>query len=360
VSTPAADASGVGSDPTPEQSNPFRLCRKPLLSLDTNYLSNLARARLGEGLAGHVLEAWRELLAALVEGVWEDRLVCPAFNVQVEELAMDDRISGPAWTVLRSLSLGLAFYSLDGIVARQVGHVAAGFLGCEASDGPAWRTALQEDPDVPAVELSRRARGRGFPFPLSDRQEVERRRHAQGGFGLCGDLPASVREAILCGSATDGRLAFAQLIIGRRMRDAFTSQGVTGAPWPLDGGTAEWSGLVARLRQVGMGLRDFISFLESPWPAHVPFVDLYCSLARASALEGAAGRPDRASDEADRCIVSALLPYCALVTTDRFVKHVVTTELHLDMRYGCQVFSGRVEDVQLLAELVKALPVVTT
>ncbi|HHE41768.1 MAG TPA: hypothetical protein ENL12_03895 [Dehalococcoidia bacterium] len=335
----------------------LRVCRKPVLSLDTSYLSNLARARHGEGLPLHVLEAWTELLHALTEAVWDDRLVCPAFNVQVEEVEMDDRIAGPAWVVLRSLSLGLAFHTLDGIVARQVEDVARRFLQLPSADEPPWRRVVQSDPDLPATEMSRQACLTGPFLAFNDRNSVQR--HRQGEYkGIRESLPAPVLDTVLHGTPVESRLAFARLVVGRRLRDALLGSSATLARWSLADPVGEWIDLASRLRAAGMGTRELLEFLASPWLAHVPYVDLYCALARAAAHVGATGRPGQPSDEADRCIVSALFPYCSLMTTDRFVKHLVTTELHLDAQYGCQVFSGKMEDVRLLTDVVRSLPAV--
>jgi len=338
------------------ESDPARFSRKPMLLLDTNYLSNLARVRLEACLSPRVMDAWKGLLDALVQAVWDDRLACPGFNVQVEELEMDDRIAGPALVVLRSLSLGLAFRTLDGIVARQVEDVALRWLQRPPVEGPPWRQVMQDDPDTPAIELSRRMRTRPFPFALSDQPTVGGRREAAGRGGTCNGLAGPMLDLVLRGSATESRLAFARFVIGRRLRDALAGGSVPVSSWPIDTRFNEWTDMASRLRSAGMTLHECMAFLDSPWPAHVPYVDLYCTLARAAALETSAGRPDQTSDEADRCIVAALLPYCGLVTTDRFVKHLVTTGLRLDARYGCQVFSGRVEDVKLLTGVVDALP----
>ncbi len=328
---------------------------KPVLSLDTNYLSNLARARKGEGLPSHVLDVWQDLLDVLTDAVWDDRLICPGFNIQVEELEMDDRIAAPAWVVMRSLSLGLAFHTFDGIVARQVEDVARRFMQKPPVEEPAWKRVMQEDPDLPAAEMSLRSSAKGVTLGFSDRNTVEKRRQGKT-IGVGDVLTDSVLDAILHGNGTKSRLAFARLVIGQRLRDALAGGHVSPGAWCVPARTDEWTELASRLQAAGMGLRELVEFLGSPWLAHVPFVDLYCSLARAAAQEATTGRPDQPSDEADRHIVATLLPYCSFLTTDRFVKHLATVVLGLDSQYGCKVFSGRLEDVRLLAEVVRALP----
>ncbi|MFW6056144.1 MAG: hypothetical protein ACOC9B_02375, partial [Chloroflexota bacterium] len=199
---------------------------KPVLSLDTNYLSNLARARKGEGLPVHVLDVWKDLWNALTDAVWDDRLICPGFNIQVEELQMDDRIAAPGWVVMRSLSLGLAFHTFDGIVARQVEDVARRFMQKHPVEGPAWKRAMQEDPDLPATEMSLRSSAKGVILGFSDRNTVENRRQQGRAISVGGFLTDSVLEAILHGSATESRLAFARLVIGQRLRDVIVGSHV--------------------------------------------------------------------------------------------------------------------------------------
>ncbi|MFW6056262.1 MAG: hypothetical protein ACOC9B_03005, partial [Chloroflexota bacterium] len=212
-----------------------------------------------------------------------------------------------------------------------------------------------EDPDLPATEMSLRSSAKGVTLGFSDRNTVKKRRQSKAA-GMGDVLTDSVLDVILYGNATESRLAFARLVIGQRLRNALVGSHVSPGAWCVPDRTDEWTELASRLQSAGMGLREMVEFLSSPWLAHVPFVDLYCSLARAAAQEGATGRPDQPSDEADRCIVSALLPYCSFVTTDRFVKHLATVVLGLDAQYGCKVFSGRIEDVRLLADGVRALP----
>ena len=331
---------------------------KPVLSLDTNYLSNLARARKDEGLPSHVLDVWKDLLDALIDAVWDDRLICPGFNIQVEELEMDDRIAASAWVVMRSLSLGLAFHTFDGIVARQVEDVVRKFMQQPPVEEPAWKRVMQEDPDLPAAEMSLRSSAKGVTLGFSDRNTVQKRRQGKT-IGVGDVITDSGLDVILQGSASESRLAFGRLVIGQRLMDTLVGSQLSPGAWCVPARTDEWSEMVSRLQSVGMGFRELIEFLQSPWLAHIPFVDLYCSVARAAAHQGTTGRPDEPGDEADRCIVSTLLPYCSLLTTDRFVKHLITTELDLAAQYGCQVFSGKVEDVRLLTEVIRMLPAVT-
>ncbi len=343
------------SEASNEVSRQVNVTGKSVLSLDTNYLSNLARARKGEGLPAHVLDVWKDLLDALTDAVWDDRLICPGFNIQVEELQMDDRIAAPGWVVMRSLSLGLAFHTFEGIVARQVEDVARRFMQKPPVEEPAWKRVLQEDPGLPATGMSLRSSAKGVTLGFSDRNTVEKRRQGKA-IGVGDYLTDSVLDAILHGNATESRLAFARLVIGQRLRDALVGRHVSSGTWCVPARTDEWTELACRLQAAGMGLREMFEFLNSPWPAHVPFVDLYCSLARAAAQEGMTGRPDQPSDEADRHIVATLLPYCGFLTTDRFVKHLATVVLGLDAKYGCKVFSGRIDDVRSLAEVIRALP----
>jgi hypothetical protein len=65
-------------------------------------------------------------------------------------------------------------------------------------------------------------------------------------------------------------------------------------------------------------------------------------------------REARASDAADLDALACALEHCALVTCDAFMADVVRRG-RLDLRYGCEVFSGRRRDVLRLRETLLRL-----
>jgi hypothetical protein len=68
--------------------------------------------------------------------------------------------------------------------------------------------------------------------------------------------------------------------------------------------------------------------------------------------------PDRRaqySDAADLEALATALRECDLVTCDAFMADVVR-RARLDVRHGCELFTGRRDDVRRLCELLVALP----
>jgi predicted nucleic acid-binding protein len=65
-------------------------------------------------------------------------------------------------------------------------------------------------------------------------------------------------------------------------------------------------------------------------------------------------RPPRASDVVDLRALAAVLPRCRLVTCDSFMADVVRRTA-LDVRYHCELYSGRRADVDRLRRRLEAL-----
>jgi hypothetical protein len=65
-------------------------------------------------------------------------------------------------------------------------------------------------------------------------------------------------------------------------------------------------------------------------------------------------RRPRASDGADLDALASALEHCSLVTCDAFMADVLR-RARLDLRYGCELFSGRRRDVLRLRDTLLAL-----
>ena len=337
-----------------------RFSRKAVVCLDTNYLSNLAKARSGLSLSAEAVPFWQELFSALEDGVWRDRIVCPGFDVQIEEAEFDDRIALPVWIVMRALSLGLQFRSHDSLIVRQIEDAAYRFLGLELPARLPWEDMLQDDPDLPATELSRRARERPFMPPLHSPDVVARRRAEKerraswlesavedGNRGLAGRPAESVK-----------RLLLARWLVRDAFWDLFETARADRLPQDPERWQAvqEYAGLIGRLEESGLQRARMPEFLASKELQDIPYVDIYCHVTLAAARNAGEARPPRGSDDSDRRIVSALLPCCDFLATDRFMKHILVDLLHYDKEYGCHIFSGRLDDVRSLTQAVRALP----
>ena len=326
-----------------------RTCRKMVLCLDTNYLSNLAKARSDLYLSEEDASLWRELLSVLENAVWSDLLICPGFDVQIEEAEFDDRLALPVWTMMRALSLGVQFLPHDSIIARQVEDAGYRFLSQEPPAHLPWDRILQGDPDASAVELSRRARSRPFVPPFHSPEEVARRRAAK--------TESLLAERHGGGLGAEQRALVARWFSRDALRDLIDSVRADCPPQDMARwrSTLEQVDTVGVLRQAGMTAGRMVEFVGSDELKNIRYVDIYCSIVVAAHQASGDERTLRGGDEFDRRIVSAVMPSCDLLCTDRFVKHVLVDQLHYDVKYQCGVFSGRVEDVRALVGKVRSL-----
>jgi hypothetical protein len=104
--------------------------------------------------------------------------------------------------------------------------------------------------------------------------------------------------------------------------------------------------LLALLRELSSGLR---------FPHERGAIERHCEWL----LKAVLGRdfPERPSRESDRLDVRALavaLPRCRLVTCDAFMADVVR-RAGLDVRFRCELFTGRRADVERLREKLESL-----
>jgi hypothetical protein len=105
-------------------------------------------------------------------------------------------------------------------------------------------------------------------------------------------------------------------------------------------------GLLELLRSLSGGLR----LPDEPGP-----VERSCERRmRATVAREFPGRRGRPGDAVDLLALALALPRCALVTCDAFMADVVR-RTRLDVRFGCELFTGRRADVRALTGRLDAL-----
>jgi hypothetical protein len=106
-------------------------------------------------------------------------------------------------------------------------------------------------------------------------------------------------------------------------------------------------GLLELLRSLSGGLR-------LPDDLGAPEREIERRLSAALEAELPERRP-RASDAVDLGALAIALPRCELVTCDALMVDVIK-RVRLDLRYGCELFSGRRPDVERLRERLASAP----
>jgi hypothetical protein len=95
------------------------------------------------------------------------------------------------------------------------------------------------------------------------------------------------------------------------------------------------------------GSELYHSFLSTNLASRVSTCDIFTQLC-SSLLTHYNTREVQRGDMTDMQMLSNLLPYCHVMTTDKFMKQIVRN-LGLDDRFAVRVFSGTVDDLASLA-----------
>jgi hypothetical protein len=104
---------------------------------------------------------------------------------------------------------------------------------------------------------------------------------------------------------------------------------------------------VQHLFMTGPGwLEQYKALLATDLATSVTALDLFSQLC-ASLLIRYNDRRVQSGDVTDMKIISNLLPYCHVMTTDKFMKELVRI-LKFDERFGARVFSGTADDIAAL------------
>ncbi len=108
-----------------------------------------------------------------------------------------------------------------------------------------------------------------------------------------------------------------------------------------------------RLKKIGIdpATSKAQDFMLSEELFNIPFVDIFAGIDGARVTHYP-NKPIRGGDMYDNAILSSVLPYCDVVTTDSFQKHILLNILHYDEKYKCKVYSPSLEDVIAFHEFV--------
>lgn len=303
-----------------------------IVYLDANYLSNMAKARLGQLNEVHDPQFWLRLYEELNMAVCEDRITCPALDLQIEEASFDTRIVSEVCDIVSSLSVGGNLTSYAAVVEQRVLEAAVRFLG-RGGEAPAHRHAMRACGSRASIwdKTSMPSGRQGFQSVArrtrSEVVEYERRKKAE--WAAAG--PQRYKDY----SAIGWKEAL------RREKESYVD--ATLGAWGQDEDKGSVRRLQTRLGEIGMGRREFEQFKSSPHLMKEPIVDVECSV-RAATARYSRSRRQHGSDLRDAAILGCTIPNCDMVTTDRFMKQLVTEHLGLDARYGCEVFSARKAD----------------
>jgi hypothetical protein len=248
-----------------------------------------------------------------------EKLVCPRSWFHREEgslTSLDPEIQH----YLRYIGQ-VDFLSPFELEERQFFNAARAFLG----EGPyysAWRECLEDDPDQ---RLRRFHIDANMPMTIFNFRE-RRQKHAEALDGA---------RALVRGRTFTEQLALERSEIASYLYGSY--------PFGVNHLFAEQP----------EGRQKLGEFLRTDLATSVISMDLFTQLC-SSLLVHHNHRPIQTGDVTDMKILSTLLPYCHVMTTDKFMK-ALAGDLKLPARFGIPIFAGTAEDIGALTAHLKSL-----
>ena len=120
-----------------------------IVYLDQNYLSNMAKARIGRIKDDDQAKFWLSLFNDLKKAVLADKIACPELEFQRHEASYDRRLEEPIRKVIDEISWGLKFHLSTQILESQIYDAAKNFMGKQPEERKPWAIAFRSNPHAP-------------------------------------------------------------------------------------------------------------------------------------------------------------------------------------------------------------------
>lgn len=331
-----------------------------IVYLDQNYLSNMAKARFSSLKNQDDHKFWLSLFNELKAAVSADTIACPELEFQREEAEFDKRIEYAVWQVICELSLGLEFLPWETIVELEIEDAACKFLGKNSSRRRSWQTAFKSNPQDP-VESRMSSDTFGVKHRIEvfisppkevidhDRQLKRRWKVTTKSLLRQPTFDNYHKELLVQKSAFVNHLlglgAFNRIAQQWSSENSLDKLVATSNMVKLDE-------RLAQLERIGITSQNLASFFNSTELLNAPFIDIFCSIGTVI-VQNYADREPKGGDLNDAAILATALPYCDIVTTDRFMKDILVNRLCFDKKYGCEIFSASQQDRLTFEQLIR-------
>jgi len=333
-----------------------------VIYLDTNYLSNMAKAQLGSITDQVECKFWLSLLEELKDKVLSDAIACPEFPFQRDEAEFDKRIEYAVWQVICELSLGLEFLPWETILELEVEDVAFKFLGKNPPRRRSWQSAFKSNPQD-SVESRMTCNAFGIKhrievFISPPKEAVDHDRQLKRRWE---DTARSLLKQPTFGDWHKELLvqksAFIDRLLGPSVFNMIAKQEASDNLLDKLVAVRNMSKLkerLTRLGEIGITVHNMTDFFNSGELLNAPFIDVFCSI-NTVIVQNYTNREPKGGDLRDAAILATVLPYCDVVTTDRFMKYILVNHPSFDNKYKCKIFSASKADRLAFKELVREL-----
>lgn len=333
-----------------------------VIYLDQNYLSNMAKAHFGSSMNKGEGEFWSSLFNGLKRAILADKVACPELEFQRDEAEFDKRIEYAVWQVICELSLGLEFLPWETILELEIEDAAFKFLGKNSPRRRSWQSAFKSNPQDP-VESRMTCNAFGIkhrievfispPKEVVDHDRQLKRRWEDTARSLLKQPTFDDwhKELLVQKSA------FIDNLLGPGAFNIIAKQWASDSSLDKLVATRNMAKLkerLTRLGEIGITLHNMADFFNSGELLNAPFIDVFCSI-NTVIVQNYTDREPKGGDLRDVAILATVLPYCDVVTTDRFMRDILVNSLRFDKKYGCEIFSASQQDRLAFEQLLRGL-----
>lgn len=333
--------------------------------LDHNYVSNMAKVKAKLIKDENQAEFWKALFEELKKAVLADKVACPESEFHSTEAMYYRKLEEPIGQVIEELSWGLRFRPWEDILWSQIEDAAKYFLGKQIDEREPWAIAFESDPQAPVESRMHDilgAKGRiSVRFSIPDEIVELDSQRKQRFVGKVQELlsthtsscPADLSKAIIQEkrSFISGSIGSQAIMSAIQQSQAESLLSQFAAHINLRNLEKRWM----KLNEIGINASNARVFLQSNELLNAPFVDIFATIYAVIDTYYPARKPQQ-GDFYDMAIMATALPFCDIVTTDKFLKEVLSNILRFDDKYKARVFSASEADRQTFLQLVGKLP----
>jgi hypothetical protein len=323
-----------------------------IVHLDQNYLSNMAKARIGLIEDESLTKCWSSLFSDLRKAALDDKIACPEVEFHTTEAMYDKRLEEPIRQVIDELSWGLKFRQRGDILETLIRGAASKFLGRNEGTKETWTIAFESDPQAPVhsrmQDIGEIEGQINVHLPTPD-WVVEHDRQLKNKYVKGEELFAKLGN--VCRDWDDEVLAQKMDFINSFFLGGQDINSIDKQEHLID--------LWGKLGEIGIKDSDIdtaTKFLKSEELLNTPYIHICSSINAAIAKHYP--HPQRRCKGSDLYDVPALataLPYCDVVTTDNFMKEILVKILHFDDKYEAMKFSATKEDLLAFQKFIREL-----
>ncbi len=288
--------------------------KKLIIYLDQNFISNIAKLKTStqNTVLNQKLQGVFEMIK---NGVNEEKFVVPDSFIQHMETAKIENnleLIDLIYDHLKYLGQ-ITFLQPWEIEDRQFYDALLSYCGKQKQGEESWKAAFNENPDKRMENFDITVKMPNIDFDFNTKQKLQEIRDTEQEYEV-----QYLRELEVARTSYKENL---------RTEHSYT------------------------LRYYGVTIEEAEKFIDSDEFAKIPYLNIYSRLwAKNISKEGKKEMGE--GDFNDIQMLSAYLPYCDVLATDKYMKSLVET-LGLDKKYNCSIFSMKTEQLDDLISFLK-------